>query len=188
MHDGVFADVQLAMDKQRPSYVYTRTADIIRDVIEAQAKARPDVCRLEARRYVVVKLLFSNMQDIIEKYQRYGLKDYVERNFARIFTSIASCCEDYGNYENFLKDITYVSGEVIPCGAQSVAVRSKISIKRLLSVDALKAFSSPREWGTSVVAFGCEWFRCHTDSRNLGEFNEKGWDKSFKYIAGMSYS
>jgi hypothetical protein len=76
----------------------------------------------------------------------------------------------------FYKDIRFVLGLSIPCGSQVV---DRISYAALRSVTLSLFLSrnfSPAIRYARVRGYGL-WFRIHTESRYLDDFNEKGWDK-----------
>lgn len=80
----------------------------------------------------------------------------------------------------YRKDLRFVIGQAIPCGAQDVDLFSSAPWTTLLknpSVQTVSRYLSAGGWGV--------WFRIHTDPRNTGEFDEAGWRRCYKRIADL---
>lgn len=84
----------------------------------------------------------------------------------------------------FLKDLSFVSGGTVPCGAQVVDLASyflfKSVIRALTRSGNINSVISLYKSGGSGP-----WFRIHTESRYLDEFNKEGWESCYKKIAEM---
>jgi hypothetical protein len=85
--------------------------------------------------------------------------------------------------DTFLKDFRIAAGFSVPCGAQDVDLVAAIS-----RGSAVKAMALHGALSTGWVALrsgGPPWYRIHTDSRFLDDFNEAGWDRCYLRIAEM---
>lgn len=86
--------------------------------------------------------------------------------------------------EFFRKDIRFVLGLSIPCGARIVDMNSRVPFRSVL-------FSGLRSKNINVViryirAHGNgPWFRNHADSRYLNEYNEKAHDEYYLRVAEL---
>jgi hypothetical protein len=87
-------------------------------------------------------------------------------------------------HDYFLKDIRFAAGWTVPCGAQVVDLRSKIRLGT--GIAALRTERSlrlaPRLLRRATIA---PWFRPHTESRFLDDFNEAGWDRTYLRVASL---
>lgn len=84
----------------------------------------------------------------------------------------------------YCKDIRFVLGISIPCGAQVVDTNAIVSpISAILSILRSKEIGGVIRYIYSR-AYGT-WFRIHTDIRYLKEFNEYGWDQCYIRIADL---
>jgi hypothetical protein len=104
----------------------------------------------------------------------------------RLIAYLGRDCDSQYCYPNdsFVKDLRFASGLSVPCGAQDVDLRSIIGYRA--SARSLLRHPSAR-YLRSVVSHGqiVPWFRIHTDSRYLGDFNEPGWDACYRRIAAL---
>jgi hypothetical protein len=86
--------------------------------------------------------------------------------------------------ERYMKDLRFVSGLTVPCGAQVVDLRSVIGHKALLhwllSQPAARHVATVLRWRDRAP-----WFRIHTESRHLDDFNEAGWNACYVRIAAL---
>lgn len=78
----------------------------------------------------------------------------------------------------FLKDYRFVTGMTVPCGAQVVDLAERPGLK---SVMALASRNPSIAWR----AYRAPWFRPHTESRYLDEFNEEGWERCYAEIVDL---
>jgi hypothetical protein len=87
-------------------------------------------------------------------------------------------------HEYFMKDLRFAAGLTVPCGAQIVDLRSVIGYKALwhwlLSHPSARHIAALLGQRSRVP-----WFRIHTESRYLDDFNEAGWDACYLRIAGL---
>lgn len=92
--------------------------------------------------------------------------------------------EPFDPSRNPLNRVGFVLGINIPCGAQLLDLRSSIPLSSAV-------LSVPRERSLSSLIryFRCRgtgtWFRGHTDTEYLDEFNEEGWDRFYLRIAEL---
>lgn len=155
---------------------------LIRGAIPAQ-----DTARLHAAQsYVVACLLKKHAPRLIEQYKAESIFDLLISNFSRIARSLTNGSNPYEDYDSFIKDISYAYGEIIPCGAQGIALTAIASPKALLSPAALRAYgTNPFRWVKPALNLGKGWARTHTDSRMLQDFNEQGWDTAFRRMSAL---
>jgi hypothetical protein len=84
----------------------------------------------------------------------------------------------------FLKDICFVLGKTVPCGAQYVELNSYVLFRR-----TIRSLAKPENI-KSIIKFikirgSGQWFRIHTEARYLNEFNEQGWISCYLRIAEL---
>ncbi len=92
--------------------------------------------------------------------------------------------EYYYPNECFVKDLRFASGFTVPCGAQIVDLRSVIGYRA--SAGWLLRQPSARHIGIVLRARQLvPWFRIHTESRYLDDFNETGWNACYLRIAAL---
>lgn len=87
---------------------------------------------------------------------------------------------DYGfPSDAFVKDYRFVQAMTVPCGAQVVDLDDSVGPKTALTV--------ARRYGVgpAFAALTGRWFRPHTESRYLDEFNELGWNDCYREIAAL---
>ena len=84
----------------------------------------------------------------------------------------------------FRKDISFVLGVSIPCGAQFVDLKTyflyRSVVRALFRPGNLKALVRFFKIGGSGP-----WFSIHTEARYLDDFNELGWDECYLRIADL---
>jgi hypothetical protein len=80
--------------------------------------------------------------------------------------------------DHFCKDYRFVTLLTIPCGAQVVDLSDGIGPKTALKL----AFQKPL---AGVRAARSAWFRPHTESRYLDDFNDAGWQDCYRLLAGL---
>lgn len=78
----------------------------------------------------------------------------------------------------FLKDYRFATGMTLPCGAQVVDLAERPGIKTIVTVAAKSPLVG---WHAAMRP----WFRPHTESRYLSEFNEDGWNRCFAEIGDL---
>ena len=76
----------------------------------------------------------------------------------------------------FCKDYRFVTMMTVPCGAQVVDLNDGVGPKTAIKL----ALQNPL---AGVRAVRSTWFRPHTESRYLEEFNEAGWENCYREIA-----
>lgn len=84
----------------------------------------------------------------------------------------------------YCKDICFVLGHSIPCGAQVVDINSNVWIRSVI-ISTLRMKKLGPAYRFFLAKGYWSWFRIHTDSRFLGDFNEKGWDRCYLRIVEM---
>jgi len=105
---------------------------------------------------------------------------------ARLLAYLSGSSDEEYHYPNdyLLKDVRFAAGLSVPCGAQVVDMRSIIGYRA--SVRWLLRNPS-RRYAGSFLRSGqvSPWFRIHTESRYLDDFNEPGWDACYMRIAAL---
>lgn len=111
--------------------------------------------------------------------------DHYPAAFDRLATALKKSVDQSPDTANILfHKIGFVLGISIPCGAQLLDLKSSIP----LSSAVLSVY---RERSVKSIAryLGCmgvgAWFRGHTDTEYLDEFNEAGWDRFYLRIAEL---
>lgn len=80
----------------------------------------------------------------------------------------------------YRKDLRFVTGQCVPCGAQDVDLFAAAPWTTLLKNPV------PSKIGRYLAARGTGvWFRIHTDPRNTGDFDEAGWRRCYHRIADL---
>ena len=153
--------------------------------LKKTAKLSKD-CRVVLRRSLVAKLAL-NLPTILEKMYLPGSISVLYGDaFGRLADHLKNNCDDSYNLSNdfFLKDIRFVLGLSVPCGAQVVDMISEVPLRSV----ALSSFRSKNV--SAIVRYArakgyAPWFRIHTESRYLAEFDEQGWDNCYLRIAQL---
>ena len=78
----------------------------------------------------------------------------------------------------FCKDYRFVTMLTVPCGARVVDLHDGLSFKTALKLAVRHPIAGLRAWP-------CPWFRVHTETRSLAEFNEEGWRDCCREIAKL---
>lgn len=180
---GLFAEVENRLKQLPPSCDYARVPAAIHAIILSHLP--PDEPRriLRAQRHVMAQLLIANAPRLLQRYKQPRIAPHMARNFNRIATSLLNSSEEYADYDFFLKDVNYACGEYIQCGAQAISLTAKVSIKSLLCKQALAAYPSLSGWTAAASRLGRGWFRTHTDSRIMEDFDEAGWQDFYRAAA-----
>jgi hypothetical protein len=84
--------------------------------------------------------------------------------------------------EYFLKDIRFVAGHTVPCGAMILDLRSLLGWQPRLLFDknAFNNFLQLRHFRHTIP-----WFRSHVELRYLNEFNEQGVNAFYERVADL---
>jgi hypothetical protein len=84
----------------------------------------------------------------------------------------------------FCKDVRFVLGLSVPCGAQVVDMYSRFRL-RTVALSFLRSgdFSAIRRY--FLMKGYCPWVQIHTESRYLNDFNEQGWDRCYLRIVEL---
>lgn len=93
--------------------------------------------------------------------------------------------DTYGSTDDFyLKDLKFVLLLSLPCGSNDVDLISRVPFSSaIMSVLRSGDMAGPFRY-LANGGFGV-WFRLHTDTRNLGQFNERGVDECFQRVADL---
>lgn len=133
----------------------------------------------EAGRCLISGLAARNF-DTLNKRLTPRVRERTLDNFERLRAFLEQGELDEYHYPGdfFLKDYRFVTGMTVPCGAQEVDLAERPGPKTILSLVS----KAP------VLAFESlflPWFRPHTESRYLDEFNPEGWDRCYAEIADL---
>lgn len=96
-----------------------------------------------------------------------------------------TCVEPYDSTNDFFrKDIRFVIGLSIPCGAQVVDMYSQFRLSTvIISFLRSRDFNSISRY--LFIKGYRPWFQIHTESRYLNDFNKEGWDRCYLRIAEL---
>ena len=84
----------------------------------------------------------------------------------------------------FCKDVRFVLGLSIPCGAQIVDMYSRFRLRTVaLSYLRSNDFNSIKKY--FLIKGYYAWLQIHTESRYLNDFNEHGWDRCYLRVAEL---
>jgi len=169
-----------------------QTADFLAPIKKAEkifVKRTANLSRSEQavlRRCLVAKLAF-NLPTIVEHMNLpTSILALYPDSFGRVANHLRNNIGDPYDLTDdfFLKDMRFILGLSIPCGAQVVDMLSSVSLSSVI----LSLFRSrnviPAIRYFRVKGYG-PWFRIHTESRYLTEFNEQGWDNCYMRIAEL---
>lgn len=78
----------------------------------------------------------------------------------------------------FVKDYRFATGMTVPCGAQVVDLAERPGVKTMVAL-------LPRAPKLAWDAATRPWFKPHTESRYLDEFNEEGWNRCYGEMADL---
>lgn len=109
----------------------------------------------------------------------------------------ASLLDEAAPYDadSYAKDVRFVAGMSVPAGAQIVDIAfpqgPRADLRRLAQMSAMGGRLALAGAGLGAAAHLLRdqglghWVEIHTDSRNLGDFNEPGWDACYRRIADL---
>ena len=133
---------------------------------------------------IVANLLLSN----IGKFRSPRITNRIYEKYPdaidRLVTYFRENLESEYEEDFFLKDICFALGHSVPCGVQIVEMNSYISIYK-----ALRSIAKIENMKSILLFFknggAGRWFRIHTESRYLSEFNEKGFSECYVNISKL---
>jgi hypothetical protein len=138
------------------------------------------------KRSLVAKLAL-NLPTIVEKMDLpTSIIELYPDSFTRLADHLKNNRDDPYDLTDdfFIKDIRFVLGLSIPCGAQIVDLISKVRLRSvLLSLFRSRNISAIIRYAR-VKGYG-PWFRSHNESRYLTDFNELGWHNCYLRIAEL---
>ena len=73
----------------------------------------------------------------------------------------------------------FVTALSVPCGAQVTDLDDGIGPKTALLLARQLGI------GAAIAGYRARWFRVHTESRYLDEFNEAGWTECYREVAAL---
>ena len=154
------------------------------DVIVLRAKGYVGCDFDELKKVIVCKLLI----DLPDKIKLIGIPSCVYDLYPSAIDMVIQFLkknEDVKYDEDFfLKDMCFVLGGSVPCGAQVVELYSHVSLYRALrSIVRIENFNSIIDFFKNGGPG--RWFRVHTEARYLAEFNENGWENCYFRIAQL---
>lgn len=89
-----------------------------------------------------------------------------------------------GASDFFVKDLRFVAGLTVPCGAGVVDLRGVISRRRTLDL-VLRRRSIPAALALARGRSLEPWSSFHVEARYLEEFDEAGWDRAYVRMASL---
>tara|TARA_R110002049_G_scaffold101855_1_gene247100 strand:+ start:9124 stop:9867 length:744 start_codon:yes stop_codon:yes gene_type:complete len=126
-------------------------------------------------KYFLVVKLYSNLPERLSCLNLpVSILNKIEEDFSRITVELEvnEICDGNSLLASHLR---VALGLTISCGAQEIDLESSIPISSAVlavyrdrKLSALMNYLKSRGWGT--------WYRMHTNSSYLTEFNEEGWD------------
>lgn len=168
------------------SHDFLGTMNVIKEIFNKEAGTLNSADQNSLRKSLVAQLAL-NLPSIVGPMK---LPEIVLEQYPGTFNRLAAFLleeteDEYGFSEDlFTKDICFTLGRSIPCGAQIVElagyVRIRSAIRHML---VYKDFGVV--WDYFKAKGGGEWFRIHTDVRNLADFNEPGWDACYHRVAAL---
>ena len=173
---------------------YDLTARHDRPVVDCESVLSKKTMNLSdyERRMVRKALIARFALHLVSSIDKFDLPDSVLELYPQVFERLSkyltgdeSAVHYDVNDDFYSKDMHFVLGISIPCGAQSVDIDSRVSpltvalsIIRSKRIDAtLPRYLACKGWGP--------WLRIHTDTRYLEDFNEKGWNQCYIRIADL---
>lgn len=102
----------------------------------------------------------------------------------RLHAFLSSARETYTlGDEYFLRDVRLAAGWSAPCGSEVIDLRTRVSLPAGLLI-AIRA-RAPRLMVRTLKPGGVPWFSPHTDPRYLVEFDEAGWERTYRNVAAL---
>lgn len=140
--------------------------------------ALPEPRRSLASRALIAGLCADNADGFGD-----GLTPRVQvRSVDSLARLLAFLCAEPGGYafpdDYFLKDYRFATGMTVPCGAQVVDLAERPGVKTMAAL-------LPRAPKIAWDAATRPWFKPHTESRYLDEFNEEGWNRCYGEMADL---
>ena len=86
--------------------------------------------------------------------------------------------------EYFLRDVRFAAGWTVPCGSEVIDLRARVSLPASFQI-ALRARAPQLALRRLLVSGPDPWFAPHTESRHLDEFNETGWETTYRNVASL---
>jgi hypothetical protein len=86
--------------------------------------------------------------------------------------------------EYFLRDVRFAAGWTVPCGSEVIDLRARVSLPASFQI-ALKAGAPGLALRRLLPGAPDAWFAPHTESRYLDEFNEAGWETTYRNVASL---
>jgi hypothetical protein len=86
--------------------------------------------------------------------------------------------------EYFLRDVRFAAGWTVPCGSEVIDLRARVSRRASFQI-ALRARAPQLALRRLLVSGPDPWFAPHTESRHLDEFNETGWETTYRNVASL---
>lgn len=121
----------------------------------------------------------------------------IEALYPQAYALLVASLEDDARYDpdSYAKDVRFVAGMSVPAGAQIVDIAfaqgPRAELRRLAQMSAMSGRLALAGAGLGVAAHLLRdhglghWVEIHTDSRNLGDFNEPGWDACYRRVADL---
>jgi hypothetical protein len=115
-------------------------------------------------------------------------EDVRERIPAALERLHAFLCEHRSGYEpgdeRFLRDVRFAAGWSVPCGSEVIDLRARLSLPASFRV-ALRARAPGLALRRLTPGGADAWFAPHTETRYLDEFDEAGWEATYRNVASL---
>lgn len=86
--------------------------------------------------------------------------------------------------EWFLRDVRFAAGWTVPCGSEVIDLRSRVSVPACFQI-ALRARALRLALQRLKPGEREAWFAPHTESRYLDEFDEVGWETTYRNVGSL---
>ena len=84
----------------------------------------------------------------------------------------------------FLRDARFAAGWTVPCGSEVIDLRARVSLPGSVQI-ALRGRAPHVALGHLKPGGTNAWFAPHLELRYLDEFNETGWETTFRNVASL---
>ena len=162
--------------------VYESPMRLARPLVERLLATRSDRDRSSAGRAIVAAAAMQLPSTLGTLFLPSSVQALLPAAVGRLAGSLIKKTESVYDESSDLyrKDLRFVVGQTVPCGAQDVDLYSSAPWSTLIKNPSLPKL------GRYLSAGGTgAWFRIHTDPRNTEDFNEGGWRRCYQRIAEL---
>jgi len=166
---------------------YERPAREVGRIVSAAAASKSEPHPSRRRALAIAELVLTMPErvralqlprDVLELYPRtlHMIASHIRSNPDEAYPS------DFD--DAFVKDVHLALGLSVPCGAQTVDLSGRLKLRSLVKHAVVTGDVRPFVC-LARRAIGSPWFGIHTDSRDVADFNESGWERCYRRIAGL---